>query len=45
MDHDLENKLKAGFHFGVNAEIPVAPDFYVQPGLLFTTKGTKFDDF
>jgi len=44
-NRNLENKLKTGFHFGVNAEIPVAPDFYVQPGLLFTTKGTKYDDF
>jgi len=42
-DHKLDNNLKTGFHFGVNAEIPVAPDFYVQPGLLFTTKGTKAD--
>lgn len=39
----LENKLKTGFHIGANAEIPVAPDFYVQPVLLFSTKGTKFD--
>ena len=45
LDRDLDNKLKTGFHFGVNAEIPVAPDFYVQPGLLFTTKGTNYDDF
>jgi hypothetical protein len=40
-DKDLENKLKTGFNVGVNAEIPVAPDFYVQPGVLFTTKGAK----
>jgi len=39
--NDLENKLKTGFNIGVNAEIPVAPDFYVQPGVLFTTKGAK----
>jgi len=38
---DTENKLKTGFNVGVNAEIPVAPDFYVQPGVLFTTKGAK----
>lgn len=37
----LDNNLKTGFNIGVNAEIPVAPDFYVQPGVLFTTKGTK----
>jgi len=48
--NDLSNdKLKTGFNIGVNAEIPIAPDFYVQPGLLFSTKGTKVkqtgDDF
>jgi hypothetical protein len=42
--HDLENKIKAGFNIGVNAEIPVAPEFYLQPGLLFTTKGAKADE-
>ena len=39
--NELDNKIKAGFNLGVNAEIPVAPDFYVQPGVLFTTKGAK----
>jgi hypothetical protein len=38
-DVDTDNKLKTGFHVGVNAEIPVAPEFYVQPGVLFSTKG------
>ncbi len=42
-DDKLENKLKTGFHAGVNAEIPVGIDFYLQPGLLFTTKGAKAD--
>jgi hypothetical protein len=37
----LDNKLKAGFNLGVNAEVPIAPEFYFQPGLLFTTKGAK----
>jgi hypothetical protein len=41
---DVNNKLKTGFNVGVNAEIPVAPDFYVQPGVLFTTKGAKDKD-
>jgi len=36
------NKLKTGFNIGGNAEIPVAPDFFLQPGLLFSTKGAKF---
>ena len=39
--NDTKNKLKPGFHIGVNAEVPVAEDFYVQPGLLFSTKGNK----
>ncbi|THU40924.1 PorT family protein [Niastella caeni] len=38
---DLDYKLKTGINVGVNAEIPVAPDFYVQPGVLFSTKGAK----
>jgi len=41
---DLENKIKTGFNIGVNAEIPVATDFYLQPGVLFTTKGAKDKD-
>ena len=41
---DLNYKLKTGFHIGVNADIPIAPEFYVQPGLLFSTKGAKYDD-
>jgi hypothetical protein len=43
-DDKLENKLAPRFHVGVNAEIPIAPEFYVQPGLLFSTKGAKLDD-
>jgi hypothetical protein len=39
----LENDLKTGFNAGVNAEIPVGIDFYLQPGLLFSTKGAKYD--
>jgi len=38
-----DGKLKTGFNAGVNAEIPVGIDFYVQPGLLFSTKGAKYE--
>lgn len=38
---DLDFKMKTGFNIGVNAEIPVASEFYLQPGLLFSTKGAK----
>jgi Outer membrane protein beta-barrel domain len=42
LDNKLENKLVPRFHAGVNAELPLADGFYVQPGVLFSTKGTKF---
>ncbi|MEZ4771586.1 MAG: porin family protein [Bacteroidia bacterium] len=37
----LENDLIVGFHAGINVQIPIAPEFYFQPGLLFSTKGAK----
>jgi hypothetical protein len=39
----LDNKLKTGFHAGVNAEIPVGVDFYLQPGVLYSVKGAKME--
>ena len=38
---ELENNLIIGFHAGVNVLIPVAPDFYFSPGLLFSVKGAS----
>lgn len=40
----LENDLIVGYHFGVNAQVPVAPEFYFQPGVQFSTKGAKNKD-
>jgi hypothetical protein len=37
----LENDLILGYHAGFNVQIPIAPAFYFQPGLLFSTKGAK----
>lgn len=37
----LENDLLLGYHAGLNIQIPVAPSFFFQPGLLFSTKGAK----
>ncbi len=37
----LDNDLMVGFHAGVNVLIPVAPDFYFSPGLLFSVKGAS----
>jgi hypothetical protein len=41
--NNLEYKITPGFNIGVNAEMGVAPDFYFQPGVLFTTKGANLD--
>jgi hypothetical protein len=38
----LGNKIILGYHVGVNAMIPLVPEFYFQPGLLLTTKGGKY---
>jgi hypothetical protein len=38
-----KNGLLVGFHAGFNANIPIAPQFYFQPGLLFSVKGSKND--
>ena len=35
----LKNDFVPGFHAGVAFEIPVASDFYFQPGLFFNAKG------
>lgn len=40
----LENSMIVGFHIGVNAQIPFAPEFYFQPGLMFSTKGGQNED-
>jgi hypothetical protein len=40
----LEHDMLTGFHAGLNAQIPVAPQFFFQPGLLFSTKGAKISE-
>ncbi len=37
----LTNDMLIGFHAGLNIQIPIAPEFYFQPGILFSTKGAK----
>ena len=37
----LENDMIIGYHAGFNIQIPLAPQFYFQPGLLFSTKGSE----
>jgi hypothetical protein len=40
-DRDLDFNLVTRFHAGLSVDVPIAPDFYIQPGLFFTTKGAK----
>lgn len=37
----LGNELILGFHAGVNVQILIVPEFYFQPGIMFSTKGTE----
>ncbi len=39
--NDLNNDIIPAFHAGFNVQIPVAPQFLFQPGLLFSVKGAK----
>ncbi len=41
---EFQNSLMIGFHGGANVNIPVAPDFYLQPGVLYSLKGAKTND-
>lgn len=41
MGDKLTNEMIVGFHAGVNLQIPVAPEFYFQPGIMYSTKGAK----
>lgn len=36
-------KSRAGFHVGLVADCKVAGNFYIQPGLFFTTRGAKIE--
>jgi hypothetical protein len=37
----LENDLMIAYHAGFNIQMPLAPEFYFQPGLLYSLKGAK----
>jgi hypothetical protein len=37
----LENEMMLGYHAGINIQIPIAPQFFFQPGLLYSGKGAK----
>lgn len=37
----LANNLLTGYHAGFNIQMPIGPEFYFQPGLLYSLKGAK----
>ena len=37
----LKNDMLLGYHAGINLQIPVAPEFYFQPGIMYAIKGAK----
>ncbi len=41
---DLSNDYKLGYHAGITADLYVFPGFYLQPGLIYTTKGAQKDE-
>lgn len=43
-DDKADTKMVPTFSAGVFAEIPIAPEFFIKPELLFAQKGYKMDD-
>ncbi len=43
-DEAYKNELMTGFNAGLNVEIPLGSSFYVQPGVLYSTKGVRYTD-
>ncbi|ANH81971.1 hypothetical protein A8C56_14230 [Niabella ginsenosidivorans] len=41
--NDWDTKLQPGWHAGLTFDIPVADEFYVQPGALYSSKGFKLE--
>lgn len=41
-DKDADNTNRTGFHAGLFAHIPIAPEFAVQPEVVYSTQGTKY---
>lgn len=41
---DADGDLLTAFHAGVEVPINIAPEFYIQPGVIYSMKGTKNKD-
>lgn len=44
LTNDIEGDMKLSFYAGAFANVPVASRFSVQPELVFSRQGTRFDD-
>jgi hypothetical protein len=44
IEFNLDPKFKGGFNAGVYAEILISENFYLQPELMYSLKGVRFDD-
>ena len=42
MGISLDEKTLVGFHVGILSEIPLSGNFYLQPAILYSTKGSKY---
>lgn len=40
----LKNDMIVGYHAGVNVLVPIAPEIYFEPGLMFSLKGADVND-
>jgi hypothetical protein len=40
----LKNDMIIGYHAGINVLIPIAPEIYFEPGLMFSLKGADVND-
>ena len=43
--YDYENKFRLGFTIGFNMEFKISGNFYFQPGVSYSQKGTGFKGF
>ena len=41
---DLDTKSLSGFHVGLFTEFPVAPRFSIQPEVIYSTQGARFEN-
>lgn len=43
MAQDMESKSLSGYHVGLFTEFPIAPRFSIQPEVIYSTQGAKFE--